>query len=67
MKTSDLVRQLKCIYFDKELSEKCRHKVVGTDHDLLVQQMIEHATEKHPDLTVNKQALYERLEPVDEE
>lgn len=66
MKTQDLIRQLKCIHFDKSLNEQCRHKVVGTDHELLVQQMIEHSEDKHPGNKVDPKKLKDLIEPVNE-
>ncbi len=66
MKTTDLIRQLKCIHFDKTLNEKCRHSVMGNDHKLLVQQMIEHANEAHPGLEVDPKKLESLIEPVED-
>lgn len=62
MDSNHLIKQLKCLYYDRETNENCSHTLHGDNHDVLVQMMIEHIMDTHGEFEIDRRELAERLQ-----
>lgn len=58
------MKELKCLIIDNTLDQKCTHTITADNHDVLIQQMVEHTTDIHGISEVDREKLRSHVREI---